>query len=336
MFNFDGRGYHIKAYCGSNEPETYYLKTNAYFDLMRSRGYQIHVYQTNYFEICGDNSDEDVSTCFTYGTEAITSIEGSDLPISRKIQTIFGVYTRLSTILLDLRIPPIRLSTVSAMGILDELREDLLNAPPGNMFLLHALLPHDPYAYEADCRLRPDPSKWLLKSNVTDPGMTKIVRPAKGGTRNTPESRAERYPLYLDQMVCTHHKLGELFTALEQAGRFENMTVLIHGDHGSRISIEVPHVDISGYRIPKSDLIDSYSTLFVFKQPGVVPVYDRRLLPIVPLFNAFIRDGSVPEGRQWAGSQSVYFQKARKQAEKQPMADFGRVLNQYVPTHSAE
>lgn len=330
LFNFDSRGCFINSYCGSNKPRSYYLKSNEYFDLMRKRGYQIHVYQTRYFELCGDNSDEEFCTCFTYDTEGLQAIEGSALSIGSKIQTIFGVYARLSTILMDLKVPQIRLTAVSAMGILDELQEDLLRAQPGSLFLVHLLLPHHPYSYEANCRLRPDPASWLLKSDLTDPGGDDVLLRGKRKTRNTPESRAERYPIYLEQMACTHRKLGEMFAALEDAGRFQQMKVLIHGDHGSRISIRIPNVLISGLRIPKRDLLDSFSTLFAYKQPGMEPVYDRRILPIVPLFEAIIRDGSVPEGREWAGSQTVYFRNATKKSdEAQPIFNFKRELNEY-------
>jgi hypothetical protein len=48
----------------------------------------------------------------------------------------------------------------------------------------------------------------------------------------------------------------------------DDAIVLVHGDHGSRISIGVP-------RSP-SDAMDSYSTLFAIRSRGVSPGLDAR------------------------------------------------------------
>ncbi|MCH7549904.1 MAG: hypothetical protein IH969_10275, partial [Candidatus Krumholzibacteriota bacterium] len=132
LFNFDSSGYRKTGGKRRRQRATAGLAENAYFDLMSSRGYQINVYQTGYFDLCGNMTNGKTSTCFTYGTEAISSIEGSSLSTRRKIRTIFGVYSRLSVILMDLNVPTIRLSAVSAAGIMDELRDDLLRARPGS------------------------------------------------------------------------------------------------------------------------------------------------------------------------------------------------------------
>ncbi len=73
----------------------FYVEDNAYFDLMRKRGYRINVYQTAFLRLCGEETGEDVASCSTYGTEAIDVIEGSSLPIKNELRIIFGVYSRL-------------------------------------------------------------------------------------------------------------------------------------------------------------------------------------------------------------------------------------------------
>jgi len=55
--------------------------------------------------------------------------------------------------------------------------------------------------------------------------------------RNTPASRAERYPLYLDQITCTNLMLGEMFDSLREAGVWDNSIIILHGHHGSRLNV---------------------------------------------------------------------------------------------------
>lgn len=321
-FNFDSSSYHGTRYHEKKE-NIFRVTGNAYFDLMRSRGYEINVYQTAYFQLCGDDTDTDVATCVTYGTEAITSIKDSPLSLGSKVRTIFGVYARLS-IMMDISYRPIRLSAIAGMKVLDVLQEDLLAATPGSMYVVHLTLPHYPYAWDTDCNLRGDPSEWLTSWLRTMP-------PEEVGTRNNDESIAERYPLYLEQVLCTHKRLGALFAALDDAGRFEEMTILVHGDHGSRINIRGPNKELYGFRMDKTDMIASFSTLFAFKQAGTPPGYDRRVLPLGPLLESVVRDGRVPDGTEWAGTQHVYFRRAFKKEEARPMPTFSRFLRRYEP-----
>ncbi len=221
--------------------------------------------------------------------------------------------------MVDLRVPPVRLSSLSAMGVLGSLRDDLLNATPGDMFLVHLMLPHYPYAYDEDCTMRGDPWSWLYSY---DPDMEPL--------KNDLKSRAERYPQYLDQVACTTKKFGEMFDALDEAELFEDMTILIHSDHGSRISLRVPHLEAAGSRLREEDTIDCFSTLFAVKAPGITPGYDRRMLPLGPLFEQIIKYGRVPPKTEWAGEPHVYFKRSDDPSVIHPMPEFRRRLSPYT------
>ena len=54
-----------------------------------------------------------------------------------------------------------RISPISAMAVLDRLEADLERARPGDFFLAHVLIPHFPYVYDADGKLRTDPGAWV-------------------------------------------------------------------------------------------------------------------------------------------------------------------------------
>jgi arylsulfatase A-like enzyme len=72
--------------------------------------------------------------------------------------------------------------------------------------------------------------------------------------------------IYFDQVRCTYKKLGQILDALFSEGAFSNSTIIILGDHGSRISINAPSTEKRD-EISAEDLIDSYSTLFAVRSP---------------------------------------------------------------------
>ena len=55
-----------------------------------------------------------------------------------------------------------------------------------------------PFAYDADCGLRPDPASWPY-------GLDWDERTGHFSS----ESRRRRYPLYLEQLACTQRRVGE-------------------------------------------------------------------------------------------------------------------------------
>ena len=315
MFNFDHRGFEHKH--SGLDGITRYLRKNKYLGVMKERGYDVQIYQSAYLDYAYDKRNTVASRSVTYGLEVLSSIEGSDLSIDAKCRIILGVFSRLSLILTDVfKSPPSRLSTLSAVKMLEDVEAALLSAKPGEMYFVHLMLPHYPYTYDADCNVYADPWRWLT-SHGDDVGERR---------RNTKASRAERYPLYLDQIVCLNTKLGAMFDKLDAAGTYDDMTIVVHSDHGSRICQQPPNPNISGHRIGKADYVDCFSTLFAFKGPGVDAGYDRRMLSAGALLEALVLQGSVPEGTAWAGELRVFFQDLPPDVGARPMPDFQRDL----------
>ncbi len=100
---------------------------------------------------------------------------------------------------------------------------------------------------------------------------------------NTPASREKRYTSYFDQVRCAHHKLSILLAAMEDAGVLADATIIVHGDHGSRIALHKPNIG-SPALLSDTDIVDNYSTLFAVRMPGGAPGYDRPLRSIQSLF----------------------------------------------------
>jgi arylsulfatase A-like enzyme len=147
--------------------------------------------------------------------------------------------------------------------------------------------------YDASCAIQQDIDSWLYST-----------APEALPRNNSEASRLERYRSYLAQVECTHEKLREVFAGLQRSGLYQKATILVHGDHGSRISIRTP-LPQHWQKISPRDYIDTYSTLFAIKLPGQAGGYDRRILSINQLFSGYIQDGKIPEGTAWAGTPTV-------------------------------
>ena len=84
-------------------------------------------------------------------------------------------------------------------------------------------------------------------------------------------------------MFCLHRQLGTLLRVLRQTGPLEDATVILHGDHGSRITTVRP-VNDNRDRLTRDDFIDGFSTFFAVYSPRLAPGYDNTLTPIQEIF----------------------------------------------------
>jgi hypothetical protein len=146
------------------------------------------------------------------------------------------------------------------------------NFEPGRFFFGHFLMPHAPYAYGPQCELR---EQWYLPWFFTD----------RHGLKGTAleEKRTALYPQYFDQVICLTTKLDELLTDIDQRADYEDATVIVHGDHGSRLSATMFAEEMS-----QRDMIDNYSALFAIRAPEVKSGYDLRHVSIQHLAAEFL------------------------------------------------
>ena len=73
-------------------------------------------------------------------------------------------------------------------------------------------------------------------------------------------------------------QLQGLFDALKVAGVFDEATIIVHGDHGSRINLGSDQE-----RLTPSGVVERFSTLFAIKSPQVTPGYDEHMSPLQDL-----------------------------------------------------
>jgi hypothetical protein len=245
------------------------------------------VYQPNFIDFCAA-SRKYIAKCVTSGD--IKTIESLDIPVPEKVTLIYRRYADLSLLkdaagarythirellrpagwtLPEWWLKEGRLGPLAQMPLFDVITADVTRASPGSMFFAHLLNPHNPYVYDATCELRPV-REWEHSRN---PGPL---------SPNNRESRARRYGLYLEQLRCLYRRLDAMFQAWRRAAIFDQMVLVIHGDHGSRIYQRFPTVK-NRHQLSDSDYVDEFSTLFAVKGPRHPPGYDRRVAPIQQL-----------------------------------------------------
>jgi hypothetical protein len=176
------------------------------------------------------------------------------------------------------------------------------------------MLPHYPYAYHTDGRLRPHGGDWLFAEDRT-----------KAPQRNDADSRARGYVQYLEQVRFTMDELARTFAVLEQTGLWDRAVIVVHGDHGSRLTLWRPTAPNSD-RLSDADLVDGFSTLFAVKRPGQPARYDRRVLPLDRLAARILRDGADPGEPDLEDHPFVFLANGLDPMTRKSMPDFGREL----------
>ncbi len=281
------------------------LLRNTYFEILAKTGYHINVLAPPYIDYCV-HSPIPIHNCYRYNSFEMKAVIDLDITISQKVGLLLSRYFSESylknfivkkhyqnmrivgTKLFGISLPTgswessetsLRMHSIITMHILNNLGESILAMPPGNAFIVHLLFPHYPYIAHADCSII-NPMGWkdrYIYINETNP------------VGNTAESRKVRYQLYFDQLSCLYSKLDELFKQLKAARIYENSIIILHGDHGSRISIREPFVSNRDV-LTDEDIIDGFSTLFAVKIPGKAWDYDSSPQPLEQLMASVVTE----------------------------------------------
>lgn len=270
------------------------LVSNAYFRHLADRGYLIRVYQVDYIDYCAGQEDI-IEACVTSASTSARAFENLPLNVRSKMLLLWSMFLKKSFVYDTLRkayrrfvytpamargvaLPPwnwerSRVAPLTFIPLLKELARDLRTGARGRVFFAHVLLPHSPYILGRDCRVNPEVDEWIGRDDVSLPWPQK----------NSPESWRLRYTRYIDQIFCVHRQLFRLLQILRETDSFDDATVIIHGDHGSRI-VEFAPVSRNQDRLDHDDFIDGFSTLFAVHAPRLEPGYEITLVPIQQIF----------------------------------------------------
>lgn len=257
------------------------LDRNAYLQRAASDRYGIRIYQSDYFDLCSSASFP-LGACTVYRPDRLSPMAIGGLTVGERLSFLFRMYYSSFAVIKLLKLAGQsgygtfvlsefwhgRVGPLAVVPVFERLKADIADAKPGTLFFAHLLMPHYPYVYTADCKVRTPVSSWRLRA----------------GRENTSSTRLQRYADYFEQVRCTLRKLDALFETMKRAGLYENATIVIHGDHGSRINMEQPTAT-EAVDMPVNDFLDGYSTLFVLKRASVSPGVDRRALSLPQLLS---------------------------------------------------
>lgn len=241
----------------------YTLKQSNWFDQLKNEGYALRVYQSDWLDMCSRIAS--VDACYTYPLYSPNAVQRSSL----------GTLARLKALLGRLYIGPAHQlpSPVASMEALKRFQSDIAETPRGVAYVVHLLLPHDGYLYTRDCTLA-DPSEW---------------GEAERSHSISAETRAELYRHYLPQLMCASVAIEGVLNELKQLGVYDEATIIVHGDHGSRIG-EHAYRETSE-PMTQQDLLDHFSTLFATKAPGIAPGVRAESMSLQRTFAKMFLDG---------------------------------------------
>jgi hypothetical protein len=250
------------------------LQQNLYFDEYRRNGYTIRAYQSNWMQFASGNSDAVRTREYNFASlktlhelpmswqarlgQLLATFRDSDRLWSKALVNVFPA-----------RIPVGPLTSKYVWP--DQVVADYRTATQKTLFFVHLLIPHSPYVYSADGSFT-DPREWSIDTEF-------------------PVDRAKKYLDDYRQYCAQAHfagtQLQTFLDKLKSAGLYNSTTVIIHGDHGSRLRL-ISSADMAVIRKVRSmtgpalsvvrydyasepdsrSLLNRFSTLLAIKKPG--------------------------------------------------------------------
>jgi len=309
----------------------YHLARNEYFDRMARLGYNVHVYQSTFIDLCPDNGP---ARCRTYSTSSLDMLPRLNVPVTTKLAIIGGTFlgqseaysrtkekyqtTRLRLQRANIPLPKWNWeqgtpASVGTMPMFDGVADELSKAQRGTFVFAHFLLPHYPYAYDANCE-QPRTSTLLNRNDYDRADVA-------GGIMNVPEGRAERYRGYFQQVLCAQKRVDALIAAIPASLR-QDAIIIVQGDHGSRISLVDP-TTVAKVTPSASDYADMFSTLFAVRSPSIEQGYDTRVTPITCLLRSLAQsDFKSVSGTDTCSTPNTVFFLGSETPQPRPLVDF--------------
>lgn len=234
--------------------------------LLEKRGYRLNIYQSDFADFCRYQSE---ASCTNYWSPSLAFIADKNIAAPEKARLMAYKFANLSDFitntatiasywiirsgLRDYGVPtfPVdmgaRSSGTSGIAILDRMTSDLAKAQPGNAYFAHVLAPHYPYVVDANCTTLP-PTQW--------------------GYRRSSREMAERRAAYGAQASCVTKKIRAIVSAYLASSAGRNAAIIVHGDHGNRITSVEP-ADWNRGRISNDDYMAGFSTILAVRAAGV-------------------------------------------------------------------
>ncbi|HKR63686.1 MAG TPA: sulfatase-like hydrolase/transferase [Thermoanaerobaculia bacterium] len=293
---------------------------NAYFDDMARRGYRTVVFQSALMNFC---TNKNVDMCQTLDSfDPGAGDTGLDARNQRASlwQTFVRAYepsfmSQLGRALLH-RAYGLRTDQVGVMGTadrydaqrfpawFDRFTRFAVTVPRGTHIFAHFMAPHSPYLLSERCVVSGQFEGGYYLANYP-----KAEREAR---------RRHYYEGYFAQFRCVERKLDDFLSAIEGLETYKDATIIIHGDHGSRISSG----NVLEEYTPR-DFIDNYAAFYAVKSPAAPAGVDCEFVSLPEIFR---RTVAVPPPPPRTGPPLPVIVKGNAENEKRveaPMPRFG-------------
>jgi hypothetical protein len=146
------------------------------------------------------------------------------------------------------------------------------------------MIPHGAYVLGEDCSYK---KSWSFLDHEEEGGAGPFAPYWSDIKRSPAEAYDDEYRRYLKQIKCTHFLMDKLIKKLDSNPETKNSTIVIQGDHGSRLISAYPFLENID-RFSEEDYIQSFSTFFAVRSPNLTPGYVRRPMALDELLNISI------------------------------------------------
>jgi len=251
-----------------------------YFKQLHDRGYSVQATFPDFIDLC---ENQTVDACYPFMRSDLASIVHYQMSTIDRASTIVATLAEMSRLTKGIfRVgntagfhigltkgtqlyDQTKLFPIASAHALEGFAERASTIRSGEVHFGHFLLPHDPYAFDSNCRVRPK-TQWM-------------------GEFGRDSNNALRDARYMAQMRCTMQLIDKVIAQTQRTPAGRKAIFIIHGDHGSRIVTQRPmagEAQASDY-----DLAMTYSTLFAIRGPSIEPGAVYGQAAIEDLLNSF-------------------------------------------------
>ena len=237
---------------------------NALFDTLDKRGYVINIFSAGGVDFCDKNTTYRLGRCINTWSGGLKLYHDGAFIIynfTRKMRLLNmydAVASKLGMPEVNFNMYPNLLKVVTSTK---EFSSFLGEGKRGNAYFIHLLLPHSPYFLDKECSFDYD-GNFFIKEKLN------VV-----------------YERYIKQTQCAHTLVDQILNKLDSNKEAQDSTIIIHGDHGSRI----PWKRDGTVSFTDEEYIQWFSTFFSIRSPEVTPGYDRRAFALDELLKVSTR-----------------------------------------------
>lgn len=246
------------------------LPPNKLYERMRQAGYLPRIYGGDFLDLCAAAAVVPPA-CTRYPATQLGRELPSEIQFPLQLAGLFARVTHADLFVQKRSF----FGVANAVSTFEKLIADVSQYDSNTFVMAHLMLPHEPFILDERCEIG--------ESEVWDP---QFVDYYIGTSR---EEAHKRWDRYIPQLACAHGMVMRLVEALKAAGIYEESTIIIHGDHGTRIGSEGnygPHPE--SRRVSNRLFLDFYSALFAVKRgefplAPLAPELRGQRLPIINL-----------------------------------------------------